>query len=762
MNTVENGSQIELRMQCSDLVNLDTFSKSDPICLVYSKPPNSPQWREIGRTECIQDNLNPKWVTCVRTYYQFEVTQPLKFAVYDINGSVDMPLDHHDFIGEITTTLSDIVTARNKTVTKALVHPKHSSQRGSITVHAEETSSNKDLIRWRWSGRGLDKKDMFGKSDPFIVISRTGENDISAPVFKTEVIKKTLDPDWAISSVPVQTLCNGDMLRPLLVECYDWNKSGKHDFIGSFSTNLETLLADSREFPLINVEKRKKKKKYVNSGTLILRSIELVEQHSFLEYIAGGLEMNLIVAIDFTASNGNPQYPNSLHFMGDPSRPNDYVQAISAVGQILADYDSDRKFPVYGFGAKLPPDFRVSHCFPLSSNPYEVEVEEINGILQSYFETLQKVTLYGPTIFSEIIATAATYASQGCSQENQQYFILLILTDGIINDMDQTIDQIVAATSLPLSIVIVGVGNENFEKMEVLDADEVPLRSSSGKLMERDIVQFVPFRSFANDPVALARETLQEIPDQVIQYMTKNNIVPNEMSIGIYDGTTERAHEIIIPVMNQGQQRQPGQQGPPPQGQQGYPPQGQQGRPVSGSYSQPGQQGGYPPQQGKPSVGSNERFPPQGQQGYPPQGQQGRPSSGSYSQPGQQGYQPQGQQGYPPQGQQQGYPPQGQGYPPQGQQGYPPQGQQGYPPQGQQGYPPQRQGHPPQGMQRSTSVRYPSGQQQGYPPHGQQGYPPQGQQGYPPQGQQGYPPQGQQGYPPQGFQRSSSVRYPPQ
>ena len=75
---------------------------------------------------------------------------------------------------------------------------------------------------------------------------------------------------------------------------------------------------------------------------------------------------------------------------------------------------------------------------------------------------------------------------------------------------------------------------------------------------------------------------------------------------------------------------------------------------------------------------------------------------------------------------QQTYPPQPQGYPPQG---YPPQ-QQGYPPQG---YPPQPQGYPPQG--------YPP-QQQGYPP---QGYPPQ-QQGYPPQG---YPPQ--QGYYPQQY-----------
>lgn len=58
-----------------------------------------------------------------------------------------------------------------------------------------------------------------------------------------------------------------------------------------------------------------------------------------------------------------------------------------------------------------------------------------------------------------------------------KYFILLILTDGVIDDMQETIDQIVRATSHPLSIIIVGIGNANFKDMNVLDADDVPLYS---------------------------------------------------------------------------------------------------------------------------------------------------------------------------------------------------------------------------------------------------------------------------------------------
>jgi len=89
----------------------------------------------------------------------------------------------------------------------------------------------------------------------------------------------------------------------------------------------------------------------------------------------------------------------------------------------------------------------------------------------------------------------------------------LIITDGIINDMQKTIDQIVRGSTLPLSIIIVGVGSDEFSSMDTLDADETPLFSMKyQKYMEADIVQFVPFRNFRDDPMLLAKETLEEVP----------------------------------------------------------------------------------------------------------------------------------------------------------------------------------------------------------------------------------------------------------
>lgn len=103
----------------------------------------------------------------------------------------------------------------------------------------------------------------------------------------------------------------------------------------------------------------------------------------------------------------------------------------------------------------------------------------------------------------------------------------MIITDGIINDMQKTIDQIVRCSALPLSIIIVGVGSDDFESMDVLDADEVPLYSTRfKKYMESDIVQFVPYREFRHNPIQLAKETLNEVPRQMLDFFRKKNIVP--------------------------------------------------------------------------------------------------------------------------------------------------------------------------------------------------------------------------------------------
>ena len=97
---------------------------------------------------------------------------------------------------------------------------------------------------------------------------------------------------------------------------------------------------------------------------------------------------------------------------------------------------------------------------------------------------------------------------------------MLLLTDGIINDMNSTISTIVELSKLPCSIIIVGVGNADFTQMEQLDGDGGILTDDRGNKCERDIVQFVRF----TECVArgnLGEEVLKEVPTQLCSYMER-------------------------------------------------------------------------------------------------------------------------------------------------------------------------------------------------------------------------------------------------
>ncbi|KAG5838060.1 hypothetical protein ANANG_G00219790 [Anguilla anguilla] len=214
----------------------------------------------------------------------------------------------------------------------------------------------------------------------------------------------------------------------------------------------------------------------------------------------------------------------------NPYQMNAYAMALKAVGEIIQDYDSDKHFPAYGFGAKLPPDGKISHAFPLNMDSENPNCVAIEGVLEAYFQSLRTVQLYGPTNFAPVINQVARSAAD--VTDGSQYFVLLMITDGVISDMVQTKEAVVNAASLPMSIIIVGVGPAEFDAMEELDGDEVRV-SSRGRYAERDIVQFVPFRDYIDrsgnqvlSMARLAKDVLAEIPDQLLSFMKSRGIEP--------------------------------------------------------------------------------------------------------------------------------------------------------------------------------------------------------------------------------------------
>ena len=355
----------------------------------------------------------------------------------------------------------------------------------------------------------------------FFIIYNTS-NQSKRPIYKSqEMMANKIMTSNLINLYTDQLSPDGDKNSPIYIGFFIPRLQSNKPVGGAmfYLSNLENNLKND-QLTTISLNSQK----YGNLGQIQINYDQSVKL-TFIDYLSKGMQINLDIAIDYTASNNENRIP--LHNL-DSRYPNDYEKAIESCGSIIAFYDFDQLFPVYGFGG-IPSannnfNQQVSHCFNINfkSDP---NIKGINNIIKTYRESLKKITLAAPTFFSPVIDKVISeikYDLQNRREENH-YYILLILTDGNINDMNQTRDKIVEASYLPLSIIIVGIGNANFELMDVLDGDKYPLTNTKGELRKRDIVQFVKFEDFKKNNAVdygtdLTEEVLKEIPTQVEEY----------------------------------------------------------------------------------------------------------------------------------------------------------------------------------------------------------------------------------------------------
>ena len=167
-------------------------------------------------------------------------------------------------------------------------------------------------------------------------------------------------------------LCNSD--KDTRIRFSVWTKNGKcinevHTTVNAISDFTQTYSADAK-------------------SSLTLSDWKVYEKLDFVNYLRAGWGVSIFGAIDYTASNGDPTDRDSLHYLMTTRNP--YMESIFNVGNIIDKYDSDNKFPFYGFGAKpLHMGTRkISHCFPINGNDFDPEIHTISNVVKTYRNTL--------------------------------------------------------------------------------------------------------------------------------------------------------------------------------------------------------------------------------------------------------------------------------------------------------------------------------------------------------------------------------------
>lgn len=169
-------SKLELRFSASDLLNKDLFSLSDPFLVCHTVRHGQP-YQEIGRTETVQDDLDPVWATTFSFDYDpnLHAQSVLVVDIFDRDSPDSTILAKHDFLGRALFRLVDLLQSTHMRLDLALqpVLPSSSfvpvrdatvSTSSSLTTSVHDTDDDTSSIRQHRHNAKLSSSTLFRES----------------------------------------------------------------------------------------------------------------------------------------------------------------------------------------------------------------------------------------------------------------------------------------------------------------------------------------------------------------------------------------------------------------------------------------------------------------------------------------------------------------------------------------------------------------------------------------------------------------------
>ncbi|KAJ9464398.1 Protein BONZAI 3 [Diplonema papillatum] len=580
---------IELSLSCVRLPDKDKFSKSDPfvICFSYMEG-NEEDKTLIGRTETVFNNLEPSFITPIMC--SFEDMHNGKQLLFEVYHERVPERDYYDqvFMGDFRVSLQQIMTQKelvgdlvnNRTAdAKALgiglaidkaaamaagtlhfasgavdlvmngaAQHKYTPQIHICAEHArnvqekviiEMRSSHVDRPRLRFGVKAAI-------ANYFVRVSRVqgrrmmpvAQTNVNRKFFTKDQLSKGINPSWKPIHTKTFRLCNNDFHRPLLFQLFDYNfvDSSKPRLIGQGRATLAALTSGAvKSVPLIN-ERLAGNEGYVNSGDLVFDKAQLLTSYSFLDYVKRGFEISCSMAIDFSSSNGaRTSSKKSLHFIDpvDPIKnPNAYCRAIGTICKVVGRYATDQMFPCFGFGAVL--DGKVHHSFPMSLDKNAVEIQGEMALKRAYVRCVESLVPCEPTCLAPVLRLSMERAKEKerHNPTKPSYQLLVIFTDGTIDDYTEAADVLVEASAAPMSVLIVGLGDGDREVSgdngfrKVRDLARSDLRSViTGRSLRRGVANFVAWNDFKSSPTHdFARAALALVPKHFLSWVEMKGI----------------------------------------------------------------------------------------------------------------------------------------------------------------------------------------------------------------------------------------------
>jgi len=207
---------------------------SDPCATVTAISYRSHDKIDLGTTEVLKNNLNPEWTTSFPLEYELETNMNIVVEVFDkMSKGKDIGM------GSVSLDVNELYNAEGKTM---VVNMK----KGKVIARVE-TLQGSGSLRLKLCGSKLKniESGMFGKSDPFFEIKTKNIIGMKVEwntVYRSNVVKDNLNPNWKEDNISLSALCRGDLDAALLVTIFDHESDGEHDFMGQLEITVNRLV----------------------------------------------------------------------------------------------------------------------------------------------------------------------------------------------------------------------------------------------------------------------------------------------------------------------------------------------------------------------------------------------------------------------------------------------------------------------------------------------------------------------------------------
>ena len=311
---------------------------------------------------------------------------------------------------------------------------------------------------------------------------------------------------------------------------YNIKENVRHTFLSSLVVATNSIYERPLNPKINNSELLSIKLTKINYGA------QSKKNESIFDYLTVGLKLSCFVSIDCSQGTNKQKIEKSYK---------NYKKIINSIKDKIANYTKDEYF-IYGYGANLR-NRDISN--ELYKYIFNINLEEDKSIhfanfIQIYENCLNYIISEKKVCLSLMVKKITKDIFRFYDERYYNIFFILAreLTDA--SDKQNTIDAFIESGYLPLTIIIIGEGENNFESMKELFGKKIK-QSSNGMLKNRDNIIFMNFSDdFNENSELLAEWCLREISKQMLcfynlakcnpEQIKKNNVGNIKNSINIY------------------------------------------------------------------------------------------------------------------------------------------------------------------------------------------------------------------------------------